>query len=98
MGEFELPELDRVGGPECVEEVLVGHTGDSAQRVKSGAESAGLGDDRGRAMVYRSSTGGTDRSSGPTYLERGRMSRLSSYCSSTWAIQPLTRLIAKMGV
>ena len=47
---------------------------------------------------YRSSTGGSSRVSGPVYRARGRISRLSWVYSMAWAIQPLARLIAKMGV
>jgi len=35
---------------------------------------------------------------GPMYSARGRMRRLSSNCSMTWAAQPAMRLMAKMGV
>ena len=36
--------------------------------------------------------------SGPMYSARGRISRLFAYCSSTCAVQPDTRLTAKIGV
>ena len=36
--------------------------------------------------------------SGPMYSARGRISRLFAYCSSTCAVQPETRLTAKIGV
>ena len=35
---------------------------------------------------------------GPEYSERGRIRRLLACCSMTWAAQPATRLIAKIGV
>ena len=35
---------------------------------------------------------------GPTYSDCGRMIRLARRCSSACAIQPLTRLIANVGV
>jgi hypothetical protein len=48
--------------------------------------------------TYRSSAGTHSASFCPVYFARGRIMRLSSICSSTWATQPPTRLIAKMGV
>src|SRR5579872_6940832 len=36
--------------------------------------------------------------SGPMYSARGRMRRLFAYCSRTCAVQPDTRLTAKIGV
>ncbi len=47
---------------------------------------------------YRSPSGTHSASFAPVYFARGRMMRLSSTCSSTWATQPPTRLIAKIGV
>ena len=50
------------------------------------------------AAWERRSIGSYVRGLGPTYSELGRMRRLSECCSMTWAAQPTTRLIAKMGV
>src|SRR6056297_1113973 len=47
---------------------------------------------------YRSAMGPTVLPRGPTYSARGRMRRLPSHCSSRCAVQPVTRLIAKIGV
>lgn len=50
-------------------------------------------------LAYRSSTGTTFWPYAlPTYSESGRKRRLSLHCSSTWAVQPLMREMAKMGV
>jgi hypothetical protein len=35
---------------------------------------------------------------GPSYSDCGRMMRLAHRCSIAWAIQPLTRLMANVGV
>src|SRR5262249_38918833 len=40
----------------------------------------------------------TSRGATPMYSARGRMSRLSAYCSSAWAHQPATRPTAKIDV
>src|SRR3954464_10146295 len=38
------------------------------------------------------------RPRGPTYCALGRLSRFAARCSMAWAIQPLTLLIANVGV
>ena len=48
-----------------------------------------------RALIDRHVIG---YSLGPTYSALGRIRRLSSYCSRICAVQPDTRLIAKIGV
>src|SRR5262249_40114106 len=47
---------------------------------------------------YCSAIDFTERTSGPVYRARGRINRLLSSCSMTWALQPATRDITKIGV
>lgn len=47
---------------------------------------------------HRSSIGTYGTLRGPMYSARGRMSLLSAYCSRMCAVQPLMRLMAKIGV
>lgn len=50
-------------------------------------------------FIQRSLIGVNTRpGSGPLYSLNGRKRRLSASCSSTWAVQPLMRAIAKIGV
>jgi hypothetical protein len=46
----------------------------------------------------RSASRFTGRSPGPVYRPRGRISRLCSSCSITWALHPETRDMTKIGV
>ena len=50
------------------------------------------------ARSVRSASGSHRRFRGPVYSDCGRMMRLARFCSIAWAIHPLTRLIAKVGV
>ena len=59
---------------------------------------AAQGYDGLRRDQCRWSMGTKTRFRGPTYSARGRINRLSAYCSSTWADHPLMRLTAKTGV
>src|SRR5690625_2943766 len=70
----------------------------AAAKIKRRARSAADPDPFPSLCRYRCSTGTKVRSFGPTYSARGRMSRLSANCSNTWAVQPDTRLNAKIGV
>jgi hypothetical protein len=50
------------------------------------------------ALPARSASGTHRRSRGPVYSDWGRMMRCAVRCSMAWAIHPLTRLTANVGV
>ena len=51
-----------------------------------------------RVLAHRCESGTHVRLRGPMYADCGRMMRLARCCSRACAIQPLTRLIANVGV
>jgi hypothetical protein len=53
---------------------------------------------QGETRLYRSAIGMYRTSRAPMYSARGRINLLSAYCSRMWPVQPLMRLMAKIGV
>jgi hypothetical protein len=94
------PRPDRPGGPlacRCATSGPETSAGSLALNQLDSIKTAGLGGTR----AYRASRAtrtGSGRGAGPTYSARGRINRLSAYCSRMWAHHPATRPVANTEV